>query len=45
MADLTLVLSLVGAFAHSAFPTPTVSVYEARMHGWVVPPVDAEHFQ
>jgi len=34
----------VGAFADPAFPAPTVSVYEDRMHGWVVPPVDAEHF-
>lgn len=34
----------VGAFADPAFPTPTVSVYEERMHKWVVPPPDAEHF-
>lgn len=34
----------VGAFADPAFPAPTVSVYEARMHGWVVPPPNAEHF-
>ncbi len=33
----------VGAFADPAFPAPTVSVYEARMHGWVVPPPGAEH--
>ena len=33
----------VGAFADPGFPTPTVSVYEERMHHWVVPPVDAEH--
>ncbi len=33
----------VGAFADPAFPPPTVSVYEGRMHAWVVPPVDAEH--
>lgn len=33
----------VGAFADPGFPTPTVSVYEERMHGWVVPPADAEH--
>jgi hypothetical protein len=32
------------AFADPAFPAPTVSVYESRMHGWVVPPPDAEHF-
>lgn len=34
----------VGAFADPAFPTPRVSVYESRMHSWVVPPADAEHF-
>jgi hypothetical protein len=33
----------VGAFADPGFPTPTVSVYEDRMHRWVVPPPDAEH--
>ena len=32
----------VGAFADPAFPVPTVSVYEERMHQWVVPPPDAE---
>jgi hypothetical protein len=34
----------VGAFADPGFPAPTVSVYESRMHGWVVPPPGAEHF-
>ena len=34
----------VGAFADPSFPPPTVSVYEERMHGWVVPPADAEHY-
>lgn len=34
----------VGAFADPQFPTPTVSVYESRMHRWVVPPAGAEHF-
>lgn len=34
----------VGAFADPGFPAPTVSVYEGRMHGWVVPPASAEHF-
>jgi hypothetical protein len=34
----------VGAFADPAFPAPTVSVYESRMHGWIVPPAGAEHF-
>jgi len=33
----------VGAFADPGFPVPTVSVYEERMHRWVVPPPDAEH--
>ncbi len=34
----------VGAFADPTFPAPTVSVYEGRMHSWVIPPRDAEHF-
>ncbi|AND68079.1 hypothetical protein ATSB10_06250 [Dyella thiooxydans] len=34
----------VGAFADPHFPPPTVSVYESRMHSWVVPPEAAEHF-
>ena len=33
----------VGAFADPGFPAPTVSVYEERMHAWVVPPPEAEH--
>jgi len=33
----------VGAFADPAFPPPRVSVYEERMHSWVVPPPEAEH--
>lgn len=33
----------VGVFADPGFPAPTVSVYESRMHQWVVPPPDAEH--
>jgi hypothetical protein len=33
----------VGAFAEPGFPAPTVSVYEGRMHGWVLPPASAEH--
>jgi hypothetical protein len=32
----------VGAFADPAFPAPTVSVYEERMHARVVPPACAE---
>jgi len=34
----------VGAFAEPDFPAPTVSVYEERMHSWIVPPPDAEHY-
>ena len=34
----------VGAFADPAFPAPMVSVYESRMHGWVVPPPEAAHY-
>lgn len=35
----------VGAFADPGFPAPTVSVYEERMHKWVVPPPGAEHIR
>lgn len=34
----------IGAFADPSFPTPTVSVYESRMHAWVTPPPGAEHY-
>jgi hypothetical protein len=34
----------VGAFADPGFAPPTVSVYEGRMHSWVVPPAGAEHY-
>lgn len=33
----------VGAFADPSFPSPRVSVYESRMHQWVLPPPEAEH--
>ena len=33
----------VGAFADPAFPPPMFSVYEDRMHAWVVPPAGAAH--
>jgi len=33
----------VGAFADPSFPTPTFSVYEDRMHSWVVLPEGIEH--
>jgi hypothetical protein len=32
----------VGAFADPAFPAPTVSVYEERMHAWVRMPAGIE---
>ena len=33
----------VGAFADPAFPAPTFSVYEERMHSWVEMPAGIEH--
>jgi len=33
----------VGAFADSGFPAPSFSVYEERMHSWVVVPNGIEH--
>jgi hypothetical protein len=33
----------VGAFADPTFPPPVFSVYEARKHGWVKVPDEAEH--
>ena len=33
----------VGAFADPSFPTPTLSVYEERMHSWVGLPEGIEH--
>jgi hypothetical protein len=33
----------VGAFADSSFPAPAFSVYEDRMHSWVVMPKNIEH--
>jgi hypothetical protein len=33
----------VGAFADPKFPSPTFSVYEERMHGWISMPPDIEH--
>ncbi len=35
----------VGAFADPAFPAPAFSVYEERMHGWVVMPEGIEHLR
>ena len=33
----------IGAFADPKFPAPVFSVYEDRMHSWVVMPKDMEH--
>jgi hypothetical protein len=33
----------VGAFADPNFPTPKISIYEARRHAWAGVPEDAEH--
>jgi hypothetical protein len=33
----------IGAFADPRFPAPTFSVYEERMHSWVVMPPGIEH--
>ena len=35
----------VGAFADPTFPGPGVSVYEERMHAWVVMPAGIEHMR
>jgi hypothetical protein len=42
--DPTWIAIPVGAFADPTFPAPNVSVYEGRMHSWVIPPAGAEHF-
>jgi hypothetical protein len=34
----------VGAFADPSFPSPTISVYEARKHAWSPTPVAIEHW-
>ncbi len=39
----TAVMLPVGAFADPAFPAPTMSVYEERMHRWLGLPPDIEH--
>lgn len=41
--DNTSIAIPVGAFADPTFPTPTVSVYEERMHSWVSMPANIEH--
>lgn len=35
----------VGAFADLTFPSPSFSVYEERMHSWVVIPGGIEHIR
>lgn len=35
----------VGAFADPTFPSPSFSVYEERMHSWVVMPDGVEHMR
>lgn len=35
----------IGAFADPTFPSPTVSVYEERMHRWVRMPDEIEHIE
>jgi hypothetical protein len=35
----------VGAFADPSFPAPSFSVYEERMHSWVVMPRNIEHMR
>lgn len=35
----------VGAFADPSFPSPGFSVYEERMHPWVVLPSGLEHMR
>lgn len=43
--DLPDVIAIpIGGFADPTFPTPRVSVYEARKHPWVHVPEDAEHY-
>jgi hypothetical protein len=33
----------VGGFADPTFPAPTVSIYEARAHRWVLNPLEVTH--
>jgi hypothetical protein len=35
----------VGAFVDPTFPGPSFSVYEERMHSWVVMPDGIEHMR
>ena len=41
--DRSAIAVPVGVFADPAFPPPTFSVYEDRMHPWVSVPEGAEH--
>ena len=42
--DPSIIAVPVGAFADPGFPSPTVSVYEDRMHDWVAVPEHFEHW-
>ena len=41
--DMKNIAIPVGAFADPTFPGPSISVYEDRMHGWVIMPPNIEH--
>lgn len=43
--DEGLIAVPVGAFADPGFPAPTISVYEARRHAWVVIPAAVERLE
>jgi hypothetical protein len=43
LEDQTTTIVPVGAFRDPAFPPPTTSVYEERMHPWVSVPADVKH--
>lgn len=40
----TLLAIPVGAFADPTFPAPCISIYESRMHAWLAPPPNAQHY-
>jgi hypothetical protein len=41
--DVESIAIPVGAFADPTFPSPSISVYEERMHAWVNMPPNIEH--
>ena len=45
VGDDEFVIIPVGAFADPSFPAPEISVYEERMHSWVVMPEGIQHFR